>query len=585
MVFIHGIAAKLMAGIAFTVVVSLFTSLLVAIFLIPALASILIKKPSNADIDPGSQWIERKVLRILKTPLRALAVAAALTGLAGLGLTSLGTNLLPPQDPDRFSLSITTADGQKAEETNKVVELIESMIHQAAQGQVAISLAEVGRLQDQKSDSFEQMTRRENQANLTVLLREGSPSVDEIRMRLSPLFKTLHHVEIEWLVNTSTLANALEQEQQDVVIEVAGKSLSQIQSTAKQLLQQLRQDPQLWNIQSSIEQAAMEYSLLFDRRLAASYGLSLQELEVNLQAALGGVSITQMTRGDEQTSVVINNPSLQEGELANLTLWSETGHWIRLGDIADIRLQPAANQILRRNQERVVELTAMYAANTELQQARQNLHALVAGFKPPVGVAVRLAGGEVARSQNMTELNWAIVLAVLLVFMLLAGSFESFLQPFTVLSSVPLALIGVACALVPLGQPIGIMVMLGLVVLSGIAVNDSILLVQKAQQLIASGVRPHAALAKAAAKRLRPIIMTTATTVAALLPLGLGIGESAELRAPLAWTVIGGLLTATLGSLTIVPCLYLVLGNFEKTTAATARPVELSELPYDKKAS
>jgi HAE1 family hydrophobic/amphiphilic exporter-1 len=143
--------------------------------------------------------------------------------------------------------------------------------------------------------------------------------------------------------------------------------------------------------------------------------------------------------------------------------------------------------------------------------------------------------------------------------MVLAGTFESLLHPLTVLTAIPVALIGVAMILVPIGQPIGVIAMIGFVVLAGVAVNDAILLADAAQRFIAEGVERRRALAKAARLRLRPIIMTTATTVLSLVPLAIGAGEAAQLRAPMALTVIGGLLTATVGSLTVTPCLYLVL--------------------------
>jgi HAE1 family hydrophobic/amphiphilic exporter-1 len=170
-----------------------------------------------------------------------------------------------------------------------------------------------------------------------------------------------------------------------------------------------------------------------------------------------------------------------------------------------------------------------------------------------------LAGEESQRVQTTSELRWAAVLALVLVFMVLAGTFESLLQPVTVLSAIPLSLIGVAIVLVPVGQPIGVMAMIGLVMLAGVSVNDAILLADKAQRLIREGVERRRALALAASQRLRPIVMTTCTTVLALVPLAIGSGEAAQLRSPMAWTVIGGLIVATIGSLSVTPCLYLVL--------------------------
>ena len=143
--------------------------------------------------------------------------------------------------------------------------------------------------------------------------------------------------------------------------------------------------------------------------------------------------------------------------------------------------------------------------------------------------------------------------------MVLAGSFESLIHPLTVLAAIPLGLIGVAVALVPTGQPVGVMAMLGLIVLAGVAVNDAVLLLATARRLMGEGRSRTDALAEAAGIRLRPIIMTTLTTVLVLLPLAFGAGEGAELRIPMAITIIGGITASTLGSLFVLPSLYLLL--------------------------
>ena len=178
---------------------------------------------------------------------------------------------------------------------------------------------------------------------------------------------------------------------------------------------------------------------------------------------------------------------------------------------------------------------------------------------------VRLAGEEEERERAVGELRWAGLLALVLVLMVLAGTFESLLQPLTVLFSIPLALVGVACTLGFLGRPVGVMAMLGLIVLAGVAVNDAVLLISTARRLLAAGMERRAALARAAAIRLRPVLMTTLTTVLVLAPLAAGAGEAAELRSPMAYTIIGGMLTSTVGSLFVLPCLYLIFDSMRLT--------------------
>ncbi len=183
------------------------------------------------------------------------------------------------------------------------------------------------------------------------------------------------------------------------------------------------------------------------------------------------------------------------------------------------------------------------------------------------GLRARLAGEEEERERTFGELGWAAALSVVLVLMVLAGTFESLLHPLTVLSALPLAAIGVALALVPGGHPIGVMAMLGIIVLAGIAVNDAILLVATAQRLVGGGMERRRALARAASLRLRPILMTTLTTVLALAPLAVGVGEAARLRSPMALTIIGGILASTAASLLVTPCVFSLVEQLRRREA------------------
>jgi HAE1 family hydrophobic/amphiphilic exporter-1 len=197
-------------------------------------------------------------------------------------------------------------------------------------------------------------------------------------------------------------------------------------------------------------------------------------------------------------------------------------------------------------------------------EALSATRAALADTELPPGLRARLAGEEEQRRETFEQLAWAGILAVILVLMVLAGTFESLLHPWTVLAAIPLSAIGVALVLGPLGHPIGVMAMLGLIVLAGIAVNDAILLVAIAQRVQEAGREPRAAVARAAALRLQPILMTTLTTALALLPLALGASEAARLRSPMAQTIIGGILASTAASLSVVPCVFVLFERLRR---------------------
>ena len=230
-----------------------------------------------------------------------------------------------------------------------------------------------------------------------------------------------------------------------------------------------------------------------------------------------------------------------------------------MGEVARFSEVEGAREIFRRDQRRTAQITAQLAEGFDLPRATQDVQSVLDAAVLPGGVQVKIRGEEVERAKTFGELQLAGILAIALVFMVLAGTFESVLQPITVLAAIPLAIVGVAVAVAPLGDPIGVMSMLGLIVLAGVAVNDAVLLITTARQLMASGIDRDEALYRAAGIRLRPITMTTLTTALALSPLLIGGGEGAVLRQPMALTIIGGIVTSTIGSLLVLPCLYLLL--------------------------
>ena len=225
-------------------------------------------------------------------------------------------------------------------------------------------------------------------------------------------------------------------------------------------------------------------------------------------------------------------------------------------------------------------MTAQVADGVSQPEAVAAVQRVLAEAPLPPGLITSLRGDEEERARTFGELQLAAALALVLVLMVLAGAFESLLHPLTVLASIPLALIGVGIVLFPGGEPLGVMAMLGLIVLAGVAVNDAVLLLATARQLMADGIERKLALALASGVRLRPIVMTTLTTALALTPLLFGAGEGAQLRAPMALTIIGGIVASTIGSLLVLPCLYLLLddvrlpGSRRRQAAGEARAAE-----------
>ena len=557
-VFVQGLAARLVSGLSFAVVTSQLVSLIVPVVLIPALAGWLLPKGGLRAVDPGSAVVERLVARLLRRPFTVLGAWLLLTAGAVVLLARLGTELLPPADPAQFSVRLVGPPGQRVEATSAVVESVEAIVRQAAGPSLEAMLAEVGRLPEDDRLIQEEQTE-ENTARLVVRLSADGPTGREVAARVAPAVAALEGVDASWDVGVSSLARALGTAGPPIVVEVSGQSLEDLRTAAESVRARLAAEPAVWNVRSSFEGGPPELRVVLERELADGLGVDLDRVAATLEASLDGLKVTVLSSGDEERDVVLHLPAVRRDQLLSVPFTTGTGQRVVLGDVARLATDAGAREIFRRDQRRVARITARVAEGHDTPSAfvaaRRALDA--SAFAP--GLSATLSGEEEERERTFSELRWAACMALLLVFMVLAGTFESLIHPATVVAAVPFALVGVAAVLWPAGRPVGVMEMLGLIVLAGVAVNDAILLVDAAQRLIAEGMPRVEAVARAASIRLRPILMTTASSVLALLPLALGSGEAARLRSPMARTIIGGLAASLVASLVAIPCLYLVL--------------------------
>ena len=562
--FVEGLAARLIEGIAFAVVASLLASLAVAMLLIPALAGWFLPRTTApaataAGAIPGyRRLLERLVRGLLRRPLATVLAAAVVAGLGAWRLLGLGTELLPPADPRQFSVRVVGPPGQRVESTARVAEGLESLIGQAGGGHLRAVLSEVGRLPEDDRMIRTELTE-ENTARLTIRMAAEGPTGRQLAARLAPEIEALESTEVSWEVGSSALAGALGTSGPPVVVEIAGQSLPDLRRGAEVIRQSLAQLDELWDVRSSFEGGPPELRVELDRAMADGLGVDLETLARVLETSLDGRDVTRLAIGDEERPVTLRLPTPRREDLRHLVFRNPQGRQVAIDEVARFTEAEGAREIFRRDQRRTARVSANIADGADTPAAIAAVVAALDEAPLPPGLRAELRGEEEERVRTFGELRLAGILAVVLVLMVLAGTFESLLHPLTVLAAIPLALVGVAAVLVQAGQPVGVMAMMGLIVLAGVAVNDAVLLLATARQLMARGVERVDALVQAAGIRLRPIVMTTLTTVLALLPLALGTGEGAELRGPMAVTIIGGILASTVGSLLVLPCLYLVL--------------------------
>jgi len=235
---------------------------------------------------------------------------------------------------------------------------------------------------------------------------------------------------------------------------------------------------------------------------------------------------------------------------------------VPLSELAEIRTVVSPREITRRNQARTCYLYAMVRGGKAFDKVVGEAEASLKPGALPPDYKMEFTGEELKRRESMKNLTFALILSLVLVFMVLASQFESVLQPFVIMLTIPLAGAGTVFTFFILGKPLNMMAYIGIIMLGGIAVNNAIILIDRINQLRESGKGKKEAVIIAGSQRIRPIIMTSATTILALLPLTIGIGESASLRAPMALAVIGGLVSSTLLPLIVIPCVYWIFDSF-----------------------
>jgi HAE1 family hydrophobic/amphiphilic exporter-1 len=320
---------------------------------------------------------------------------------------------------------------------------------------------------------------------------------------------------------------------------------------------------ELYNVQTNFEQGWPQVKVEFDRKRIGLFGLSVSAIGDQVQEQLLGRESGQWDNKGELEDITLQLPRPGLNELNDMII-KQGDQEYRLYELADISLDQAPREIHRDNQNRMGQITAHLRNDIPIDRVVQQISAKLDPIELPAGYSFEITGEEQKRRQAFDSLKFALILSIILVYMVMAAQFESLIHPFTILLTIPLAGVGAIWIFVLLGKPLNIMAIIGIIMLAGIAVNDSIILVDAINQLRRQGMERRQAVLAAAKRRIRPIIMTSLTTILALLPLTLGFGQGAALRGPMALAVIGGLVTSTLLTLVVIPCVYLVLDRFSK---------------------
>lgn len=562
-VYLQGVSGELFKDQAWTVAFSLISSLFVAIFFIPMLFDKFFK---NAGKNPRSKsvkfsWYPPMLASILKFRWVVIAMAILLIGGTALLFPYVGNEFMPKTESNEFSINFSLAEGTQLKRTDKTAEGLENVIRTLLGEQVKTIYTHVGPSAIESTDA-QSVFEDENSGSIKVILESAYtvPSSKVINA-LSTIMANIPELEVEFIQDESALQSTLGTDVAPIIVEVRGDDLDLIDSLSGQVKQKLLSMEELFNIKTSMEGGAPELDVVIDRHQAGLLNISVDNIISQVQEQLTGTEVGDFESEGELKDITIKLPDISVKELADMNISSGNG-FIRLNELAKISMDLSPKEIIRRNQNRIAEVTAQYKPELHFDQVIKKIESQVANIELPPNYKITVAGEELMRKESMESLSFALILSVILVYMVLASQFESLIHPFTILLTIPLAGVGAVLIFFFLGNPLNIMAYIGIIMLVGIAVNDSIILVDAINQLKRAGQNTFESIIGAGKQRVRPIIMTSLTTILALLPLTIGIGESASLRSPMALAVIGGLITSTILTLIVIPCVYAVFDQF-----------------------
>ncbi len=564
--FMQGMVGRFFYAFGVTVTAAVLISLFVSFTLTPMLCSRFLRIPERHGrlfraIERFLALIDRRYRGALAWALRhrlAVVTIAVVVFVVSLYLVRfVGVEFLPQADEAQFTVAIETAPGSSLQATDEVTRRVEAIVQRhpdvtdvfttvggGTQGRVnAASI--VVKLSPREA-------RARSQQQIMAELREALASVPDAVVSLEPVAR----------VSAAGFRAATLQ------VNVRGPktaSLTELSALADRILAEMRRTPGFVDLDTTYEGGKPQVSVLIDRRRAAELGVSAAALGSAVRLLIGGDDVTKFQEGGKQYDVrvrLLERDRTDPRQVERLSLRGRSGSVVQLANVARVVRDTGPTQIDHQGRQRQVTLLANLE-NKVLGDAVEDVRAIAARVGLPAGYSIDFTGQAQIMAESFQNLIFALFLAVILIYMVLASQFGSFLHPFTIMLSLPMAVIGAIGGLLATGYTLSIFSMIGLILLMGLVTKNAILLVDYTNTLRERDRMPrNDALLRAGPVRLRPILMTTAAMICGMLPIAVGIGGAGgEQRAPMAVAVIGGLVTSTLLTLIVVPVVYTLLDD------------------------
>lgn len=579
-------------------------------------------------VDPGLDAFENVYTRfarqyqpVIESALNhkgyVIVSAIGLLGFAGYVAMHLGAELIPALTQGEFAFEVRLPEGKALQQTDGVMRSVEQQV--AAYPEVRSVFSSVG---GSNKNQFARESKEENVAQLYIVMRNKQDKAAEARTIERIRDKLQQYPEVTFTFSRPTLFSV----KTPVEVEIYAYDLDAQRRAADRIAERLRSIGGLSDIRTSTELGNPEIQIRFDREKLARLGLDETQVSNAIRSKIRGDVATRYREDDKQIEILVRadqsqrstvesvqnlllnvpNPARLQSQTAQaaaaapvtpsdrnfsrtaaaapvpaITPTDQTGVPIRLGSVAEVVVDRGPSEVRRIRAQRAAVVSANLSGRdltTVSGEIRAELQALRTQLPPEM--TIQLGGQNEELNTSYNSLLFALGLAVFLVYLVMASEFESFVHPLIILFSVPFGLVGVVFALALTQTTVSVMVLLGVIILIGIVVNNAIVLIDYVNQLRAEGYPKREALKLAGEVRMRPILMTMLSSVLGLVPMALGWGEGAEIRSPMAITVIGGLAFSTMLTLIFIPIMYEVLDRKRYAGDVTAPSGSIGEIPY-----
>ena len=556
-VFVDGLAAQLFKPLAITIAFSLLASLITALIIVPLLSSTFMKVNDDTSafqrgFDRTKRVYEQILKKALSKPKTIVISSLTLFSLALACIPLLGTEFLPAQDQSFVSVDVRLPAGSALEATYEVTEEINARMQSIAD--IDLTFVTVG-----GTDSFTiGAGSQSNRASYSILLKdltERSRSDLEVAEDIREQLRSIPNANITVSASDTGIA------EDPISITVKGQDLSTLQQIAESIVNTISEVDGVREPSTNYTHGNPEVTVIINRQAASSYGIGSAQIANTIGNATRGLIATQMARNGEEMNVrlqVDDRYTSSVDKLEQLLIDTSSGERIPLASVATVERGQGPSTIRRADRLREVTVTASIL-NRDLGSVINEIETeLKEDVRPtlPSGYRISFGGQNEQMNDAFMKLWGAIALAVVLVYMVMAGQFESFLYPLIIMFTIPVTAIGIIFGLLITGQPVGVGSLVGILILTGIVVNNAIVLVDYINTLKKEGLSTYDAIILAGPTRLRPILMTALTTILGLIPLTLGFGEGTEIQQPMAIVIVFGLAVSTFITLILIPVVY-----------------------------